>query len=349
MDAYSHTHGPAVTGDAGPYSPPKNDEAPPADERGTGPEGKHTMHADDTAPYDPWRAPADFAAAIGAAGLGHPQIIADGTLHRYHVDGDRPGTRNGWYVLHLDGTPAGAFGTWKGETHTWSARSDRALSPRQQADIRRLVEQARAARDAEARDRHARAAERAAVTWQHATSADPGHPYLMKKAIRPHGIRQQGIALVIPVLVSGAVASIQTIYPDGSKRFLPGGRIAGGYDLIADETRRPEVLIAEGFATAATLHEETGAAVYVAFNAGNLLPVARYVRALHPRESIILCADADRWTDGNPGVTKATAAAIAVGGKLLVPDFTGLDLSGRPTDFNDLYRLRRAAAQQVAA
>lgn len=290
-----------------------------------------------------YRAPADFAAAIAAAGLGHPEIVADGRLHRFRAAEDRHGTRNAWYVLHLDGKPSGAFGSWKtGESHTWTATGERP-DPAHLADIRRMVEQARRQRDAETRERHAAAALRAAAQWESAGPADPSHAYLVAKGIRPHGIRQQGIALVVPVLVGGTLASVQTVLPDGTKRFLSGGRIAGGYFLIDDATRRPEILIAEGFATAATLHEEIGAAVYVAFNAGNLAPVARTVRALHPKGDIVVCADNDAWTDGNPGVAKAKEAAIAIGARLLVPDFAGLDLSARPTDWNDWYRLRRLA------
>jgi putative DNA primase/helicase len=289
-----------------------------------------------------WSAPSDFAVAIAAAGLGRPSVDPDGKLHRFHVEGDRPGSRNGWYLLHLDGTPAGAFGSWRtGETHRWTATGER-QSPAQLMDIRRLVESAKAQRDAETRDRQAQAAERAAALWQNAAPADAAHLYLSTKSIRPHGIRQQGIGLLVPVIADGEIVSVQTIMPDGTKRFLTGGRVAGGYYLLADEIRRPEVLVCEGFATAATLHEEVGAAVYCGFNAGNLLAVARHVRDLHPRDEIVLCADDDRWTEGNPGLTKARAAALAIGAKLLVPDFAGLDLSGKPTDWNDWYRLRRA-------
>lgn len=301
------------------------------------------------ASIEPWRAPGDFAAAIRAAGLGSPEIIADGTLRRFRCEGDKPGTRAGWYVLHLDGLPAGIFGSWKESlTQTWCAVSRDRLTLAQQADIRALVETAKAQRAAETRDRHAAAAQRAAVMVEYSTPANSDHPYLTRKAIAPHGIRQQGIALLIPIVVDGQIASTQTIYPDGGKRFLTGGRIAGGFYLVNDATTRPEVLIAEGFATGATLHEEIGAAVYCAFTAGNLLDVARYARAQHPRADIILCADDDRWTEGNPGLTKAKAAAIAIGGKLLVPDFTGLDLATRPTDWNDWYRLRSPAGRVAA-
>lgn len=222
------------------------------------------------------------------------------------------------------------------------------MTPAERAGIRRMVERAKAARAAEIAERHQAAAERAAILWDNASPADPDHSYLLRKGIRPHGIRQQGVGLLVPVTIDGALASVQTIDASGSKRFLKGGRITGGSYLINTDTRRPDILIAEGFATGATLHQELGAAVYVAFNAGNLIHVGRYIRHLHPRADIIVCADDDRWTEGNPGRTKGRAAAVEIGVRLLVPDFTGMDLSTRPTDFNDWYRLHRAVGRVAA-
>lgn len=95
------------------------------------------------------------------------------------------------------------------------------------------------------------------------------------------------------------------------------------------------LLIAEGFATSATLHEATGHAAAIAFNAGNLGPVARALRQEHPRVQLIVCADDDNATPGNPGMTKARAAADELGTRLAVPDF-GADRPTGATDFNDL-------------
>lgn len=259
--------------------------------------------ADHSASIPTWHVVDKFRDAIMDAGLGDPgPIVGDGEIHRFHVEGDRSGTRNGWYSLHLDGTPAGVFGSWKsGQLQTWCSVSRDRLTPTQRADIRRLVERAKAEREAEIRSRQAKAARRARVQWDSASPADPGHPYLVAKQIGAHGIRQQGAALLVPVVVGGDLASLQSIYPDGTKRFLAGGRIAGGYCLVDDATRRPETLIAEGLATGATLHEETGAAVYCAWSAGNLMAVSRYIRGLHPDETIVICADNDAWTSGNPG------------------------------------------------
>ena len=86
------------------------------------------------------------------------------------------------------------------------------------------------------------------------------------------------------------------------------------------------MLICEGYATGATLHEETGLRVYLAFTANNLLSVGRIVRDKLPNAEIVLCADNDK-SKGNPGLTKATEAAQAVGASLAVPPIWG--------DFND--------------
>lgn len=284
----------------------------------------------------------DFTAAMRGDGLGEPDTLhADGCIHRFRGEGDKPGHRNAWYLLHLDARPAGAYGSWRtGLYATWCG-DHVALTPAEQAAMRRQIEQARATREAEQAVRHAAVAMVAAGRLERAPVADPLHQYLVAKEVKPHGTKQDGDRLLVPVLVAGEVASIQTIAPDGTKRFLPGGRVAGGWYRIDGEPHRPMV-ICEGFATAATLAEETGATVYAAFHAGNLLSVARHVRSLHPVADVIVAADNDQWTDGNPGVTDASEAALAIGARLLVPDFDGLDLSSRPTDFNDLYRLRRA-------
>ena len=93
--------------------------------------------------------------------------------------------------------------------------------------------------------------------------------------------------------------------------------------------------IAEGFATGATIHEATGYPVAVAFNAGNLVPVAKAIRERFAELRLIVCADDDAAAEGNPGISKATEAAGSVGGLVAIPDF-GNDRPEGATDFNDL-------------
>ena len=85
---------------------------------------------------------------------------------------------------------------------------------------------------------------------------------------------------------------------------------------------------------AATVHQVTGYAVAVAFDAGNLLPVALNLHAVYPDHQFVMCSDDDRQVEGNPGLTKAMAAAQTVGGQVLWPRFSDPHSSG--SDFNDL-------------
>ena len=98
------------------------------------------------------------------------------------------------------------------------------------------------------------------------------------------------------------------------------------------------LLICEGYATGATLHESTGHAVAVAFNAGNLKPVAMALRDRYPDFRLILAADNDRHTPGNPGLTKANEAALVVGGLVAAPEF---DDDEPGSDWNDWANNRR--------
>lgn len=281
-----------------------------------------------------------FRDAIRTAGLEPPDVIEpDGKLHRFTSNGKR-GDDAGWYVYYGDGIPAGCFGDWrKGIKGNWRADIGRPLTLAEESAHRAKVETMRRDREAEESRRHTEAANTAAVTWKEAQPATGEHPYLSRKGVKAHGLRIHDGALVIPLRDGAALHSLQFINADGHKRFLPGGRVAGCYFSIGNRKDAAALCIAEGYATGATIHEATGYPVAVAFNAGNLDAVARALRAKIPDVTLILCADDDFKTDGNPGLTKATAAALSVGGKLAVPDF-GADRPDGATDFNDLAALR---------
>ncbi|MGH8160642.1 MAG: toprim domain-containing protein, partial [Gammaproteobacteria bacterium] len=243
----------------------------------------------------------------------------DGSLIRFRVEGDRPGRKNGWAVLFADAHgAAGAFGSWRsGITGTW--RNGRGkINVAERKRLSASIEMAKRARDAERLERVQDAAQRAARLWHQAAAPEPRHAYLIAKHVKAYGIRQLDDKLVIPARdAEGKLQTLEFIYPDGEKRFLAGGRKRGMYFSIGNVTA--EVLIAEGYATGASLHEATGKPVAIAFDAGNLEPVARALRAKFPRTRIVIAADNDTSTPGNPGRTKATAAARAVGGYVAVP------------------------------
>jgi putative DNA primase/helicase len=288
-----------------------------------------------------------FSQAIRGAGLHPPEVIEpDGKLHRFASNGKRSDDA-GWYLLHGDGIPAGSFGDWRtGLVQSWRADVGRKLTQSEEAAHRAKVEAMRRQREAEDAKRKAEAAKTAATIWQAAQPAEV-HPYLTHKQIKAHGARLHKDKLVIAMRDGGELHSLQFIGPDGDKKFLTGGRVAGCYFSIGTTNGASALCIAEGFATGATIHETTGFPVAVAFNAGNLEPVARALRAKLPDLRLILCTDDDAATEGNPGLTKATAAARSVGGLLAIPDF-GADRPEGATDFNDMAAQCGAEAVQHA-
>lgn len=212
------------------------------------------------------------------------------------------------------------------------------------------IERERRKRQAEDAARMDRAAKRALAIWQNATHARPDHPYLIIKQIKPHGTRvttwkrvitdatgnKQTVvienSLLIPLFdAAGTIRSLQAIFPvehplfERNKDFLPGGGLAGLFGWIGARTET--VIICEGFATAATLHEQTGSRVYLAFTANNLLAVGRIVREKLSNATIVFAADNDTETAGNPGLTKANEAAAVVGGSVIAPPIPDADFN----------------------
>ena len=279
-----------------------------------------------------------FRNAIQSAGLIPPDKIEPGKLIRFSANGKR-GDDAGWCVLHDNGIPAGAFGDWRtGVNETWRADIGRQLTPGEEAAHRAKIEAMQREREAEKSRAQSEAASKGAAIWEAAKPAPVDHPYLIRKGIKPNGTRLHNDALVIPMRAGGENHSLQFIGADGEKRFLTGGRVTGCYFSIGNPKGAAALCIAEGFATGATIHEATGYPVAVAFNAGNLGPVAKTMRERFAELPIILCADDDATTEGNPGITKATEAARSVGGLVAIPDF-GTDRPGGVTDFNDMARL----------
>ena len=279
-----------------------------------------------------------FRDAIAQKGITPPDAIErDGQIHRFSSSG-KPDDDAGWYVFYDGDVATGAFGDFRTglSEKSWVADIGRALSPVEKTDFQKKQKEMRVKREADTARRRAEAKIKAATILQLSSPARDGHPYLQRKRVGAYGLRHWKHLLVIPLYDnSGEVQSLQLISGDGDKKFLSGGKMRGCYFPIGNIQGSGTILIAEGYATAATIHELTGLPVVVAYNAGNLLPVAESIRAQYPSASIILCADDDFKTKGNPGITKATEAAYAIGGKVIVPVF-GDNRPDKATDFNDM-------------
>lgn len=276
-----------------------------------------------------------FIEAMAAEGLTPPKgIEADGKIHRYKPIGDKSSTQHAWYIFHMDAPASGAFGSWKfGVSQKWTERREHQMDPIERAKLNARAESNRKAKAEEEENLRIEAKAKAQYLWSQSHTPGDDNVYLKHKNIQHHGAcRELKGALVIPLRDQhGSLESLQFIYPDGTKRFLTGGKKKGCYASVGRPKDR--IIIAEGFATAISIFEATGDAVAVAFDAGNLEAVAIALRSKYPGR-IIIAADNDQKTPGNPGVTAATKAALAISGSIAIPDFSPDHT--HLSDFNDL-------------
>lgn len=302
----------------------------------------------DSSLIEPYRPPADsqqyetppdlaFHDALVAYGLVINDPIQEGKIVRTPMRDTRK--LNGWYrYFGIDlqtGIAAGVYGDWRegGDTHHyWSSKPEKAMTQNEYKSYQQRIVEMKAIADAELKARHNEAAGQAEEMLRELPYAT-SHPYLDRKQVKPYGLLHDQDALIVPVRnAEGDLRSFQRIWANGDKRFMKGGETRGCFHLIGSAFTEP-TYVAEGYATAATIHEVTGKSVVVAFNAGNLKPVVDAIRGAGNHCKLVICADNDRKTDGNPGVTAATKACEGqFGVSMLYPEFAGTE----GTDFNDL-------------
>lgn len=283
----------------------------------------------------------EFAERLRDAGLvleGAP--VMDGAMHRVPVAGKLRG-RDGAYVGHADGIPSGWFQNHvTGETGNWK-HSGHHLD---QAQLEQLRIESAKQREVAAQERQAqqeKAAKRCYAIWKNAPGwARDGQEYLARKQVRSFGVKvdDKGNLLIPGRDVNGFIHTLQTVTPDG-KLFETGSRKTGAFHVIDPEKSfgTGTILIAEGYATAASVHLATGQPCVCAFDAGNLIHVAKALREKYPDASLVFMADDDQRNPANPGINKAKLAADAVAGMVLAPVFTPDEIEHGLTDWNDLH------------
>lgn len=192
------------------------------------------------------------------------------------------------------------------------------------------------------------AAQRAQQEWNQATPLQgSNHPYLQKKNIASYGLRigRDGALLVPGMSMYDGIQTLQRIYPDGSKRFVKGGKKAGCFHWISQHDNVPaevDIVLCEGYATAASIFEAISGIVVVCFDAGNLMPVAQDIHRAYPNNRIVIAGDNDQFGEKNTGRAKGDAVAFAFERAISVyPEFRQLE--SFPTDFNDLHHLEGLA------
>lgn len=283
-----------------------------------------------------------------AAGMPPPpsQLSLAGKVKRYGPK------KRAWYVLREIRSNSGqfvivgAFGEW-GRIETTKVEVDwRGMAEEERENIRaRLADADRAEAERRAR-RAALAALRAAELWRVA-AVDGSSPYLVRKRVHAESVRflEDG-SVVVPMIRYDlpremALVGAQMILSDGSKRFTPGTAKAGSACRFGLVEIGAPVLLCEGVATGLSIRSaiDRRMAVFAAFDAGNLMPVALVLRALYPASPILVCADDDWRTEGNPGIAKASLITKRVPYAHLIYPVFGPDRGEKDTDFNDLHIL----------
>jgi AAA domain/Toprim domain len=224
----------------------------------------------------------DFEAFLREHGL-EPRgpIRADGRIQRC-VTVTKLRDKNGAYMLDMSGPVAwGWCQDWQVDDKAayWFGDS---VQPGEHVG---LVEAGRLAYEAERQAMQDECARNAAKRWDNAAAIwqRGAETYLDRKGIQYNGARLQGDSTILVPMYdgdTGELVNIQSITPDGEKRFMKGGKVAGCNYVVGAPYELPvdTIFVAEGFATAASLYEATGRPCVVAFSAANLAATYKWLK-----------------------------------------------------------------------
>lgn len=286
--------------------------------------------------------------SLGAIVSGaHP--IMDGKPHRIATEGDINNEKAGFYVAYLDGIPAGyIINNRTGTELKWKSKGY-VLTDEQKATLKADALKHQQTRQCELEAKQKNTALRLKQKLSTMTEVTEPTPYMLAKGIQVHsGIYtddEKKLTCIPAIDCEGNLWTVQYIAEDGTKRFAKDSKkegffhVLGGLEKLSDA---PVIIIAEGYATAATIKEATKLPTVVsAFDSGNLKAVAVALHESHPQKPIIIAADDDKHIELlspkriNPGKEKAVEAADAVNGLIVLPIFAPGEQSSNPKQFND--------------
>ena len=278
--------------------------------------------------------------------------IMDGKSHRVSLQGERDkNKKSGKYCGYLDGKPAGwvmNFRDGGGKAVKWKA-SGVFLNSKDDKKLKEAWAAKAAERKAKIKAQYKEASEKASKIW---SAAKPivkyEHPYLRKKGVRSHGLRQgDNGKIIVPVRnIEGNLCSLEFI-SEKSKLFLSKSEKVGGFHTIAGKgsLEKGPIIIAEGYSTAASIYEATGLSVVIAFDGGNLIVVGEILRKRYKMAPIFIAADDDHKLEArdpplpNAGIKNGTAAAEACGGDVIIVALTDEMKAAGASDFNDVHAI----------
>lgn len=277
-------------------------------------------------------------------------IICDSKIHRYKIDGDKRSDKSGAYCFYTNHWPEGWVKNWRtGNIINWSFNRDNLdeqgkafFTDKKFKEAQEKSKQYRKELEKKLQQDAAEASEKARILFETLPEAEQ-HPYLTKKNVKSYGLHYQKStkSLAVPLKdIEGRFISLQWIDTEGNKKFFPGAPTKGvffAFNLDDKNVNKP-ILIGEGYATMATVFDVTECPCIAAMNCHNLLPVAEAVQNKYPDRKIIIVADNDTKTKGNPGLTCANEAVkkFKLDG-IIYPQFSRKESGSDWNDFAGLH------------
>lgn len=317
---------------------------------------------------DPISSFIDFMASVDCAPEDPAEITDDDKMRRYRLSGDKPKTENGSYILRVDpdGFAVGGCMNFREQVwHKWHTRSPRKASDEDRAAWKAKQKEAREKQEQERQKAADEAAAKAVKIWAEADRKG-SNAYLERKGFTAEaiGCRMSRGSVVVPMWRGKTLAGVQFIDADGDKLFLKGCAKDGSYHAIKGDGDL--LVIGEGLATMAAVHDALGCSVVVAFDAGNLKPVAQAMKLKYPEKRIVFASDGDQWTipankrpadwdnppgddprwhewreaglTVNTGAEKSAQAAVSIGGAVVVAPPIPADDTAKRTDWWDYWK-----------
>lgn len=289
----------------------------------------------------------EFLNSIKSAGVLENSVIADGQKHRITVDGDKGKEQSGFYVLHSDGVANGYFmNNRTGEEIKWNSKENSydSMTPEEKAEMKALYNAKKAERE-QADKMLTEKAEKAIYAKFMNKETVSEHTYLSNKMIEPTSniYAGQDSTITIPLFnIDGRLKSAQYIDENGEKRFAKNTNKVGAFHIVdgsvSDLKYAKSVVIAEGYATAASINEALNnkdVKVIAAMSANNLDHTVKAVTEKYPNINVIIAADNDLTNKvGNIGLNAANAVQNKYENiTVVVPKINDKEISG---DFNDI-------------
>lgn len=300
----------------------------------------------------------EFLNRIKSAGVLENAVIADGQKHRISVDGDKAKEQSGFYVLHADGVANGYFfNNRTGEEIKWNSKENsyNSMTPEEKAEMKALYQARKAEREQEDKILTEKA-EKALYAKFMNREAINEHSYLTNKMVEATQNIYAGndSTITVPLYnVDGRLKSAQYIDADGNKRFAKNTNKVGAFHIVdgnaADLKSATSIIIAEGYATAASINEavkEPGLKVIAAMSANNLEHTVKAITEKYPAINIVIAADNDIENKvGNIGLNAAKNVSEKYKNvTVAIPKINGKEVAG---DFNDIVSKKGLSKEEV--